>query len=372
MAPRTVAFLTPLYFDESCYLGGGERYPLNLAKGIAYASGGRYRVELISFSDSSRVVNLARGVDMRLLTRAGKPVNPLDVVSWEILDALMGADVVHIHQAYTRCAEVGILAARQLGRPICVTDHGGISSRLGNEIDHLQLIDRIVAQSQFAADMFEIKKPISLVLGGVDAEQFRPPMRQPERDRILFVGRILPHKGLDVLLRALPRDLPLTICGRPYRDDYFSRIVKLCAGKDVQILTDADDEIIRAMYARAWATVLPSVYRDCYGTTHRMPELMGFTLLESMACGTPAICSRVGGMPEFVREGETGFVFDSPDELTTQLQMVANDPELVETMGAKARQMVETEYDLAVAGRKLVATYDELLESRRNSKEAAA
>ena len=49
--------------------------------------------------------------------------------------------------------------------------------------------------------------------------------------------------------------------------------------------------------ARAWATVLPSVYRDCYGAVHQKPELMGFTLLESMSCGTPAIASRTGAMP---------------------------------------------------------------------------
>ncbi len=339
MATRTVAFLTPMYFDENCYLGGGERYPLNLAKGIAFASGGEYRVEIISYSDSSRLVKLARGVDLRLIKRAGRPQNPLDVVSWEILDAFADADVVHIHQAFTRGAEVGILAARQLGRPICVTDHGGISSTLGIEIDHLELVDRIVAQSQFAAAQFETGRPISLVLGGVDGEVFRPPVRRPERDRILFVGRILPHKGVDVLLKALPKDLPLTICGRPYKDDYYRKIVKLCAGKDVQIITNADDETIRGLYARAWATVLPSVYRDCYGTVWRVPELMGFTLLESMACGTPAICSRVGGMPEFIREGETGFVFDSPDELTAHLLTLANDPELVETMGARAARL---------------------------------
>jgi glycosyltransferase involved in cell wall biosynthesis len=251
-----------------------------------------------------------------------------------------------------------------MGRPICVTDHGGISSTLGSEIDHLDLVDRIVAQSRFAASQFETRRPISLVPGGVDGEVFRPPVHRPERDRILFVGRLLPHKGVDVLLKALPRDLPLTICGRPYRDDYFRRIVKLCAGKDVQIITDADDETIRGLYARAWVNVLPSQYRDCYGTVWRVPELMGFTLLEAMACGTPVICSRVGAMPEFVRDGETGFVFESPEELTDHLVKLANDPELVETMGARARRTVEREYDLAVAGGKLVGIYDELLEAR--------
>ena len=66
--------------------------------------------------------------------------------------------------------------------------------------------------------------------------------------------------------------------------------------------------------------MLPSVYRDCYGHAHLAPELMGLTLLEAMACGTPAICSRVAAMPEFIREGETGFVFDTPEDLARQLR----------------------------------------------------
>ena len=364
MATRTVAFLTPLYFDENCVLGGGERYPLNMAKGIAFASGGRYRVEIVSFSDRSRLVNLARGVDLRLITQAGRPANQLNAVSWEVLDAFADADVVHIHQAYTHCGEVGILAARHLGRPLCVTDHGGVTSTLGTEIDHLDLVDRIVTYSEFAASLYQTRRPISLVKGGVDAEVFRPPIRRPERDRVLFVGRLLPHKGVDVLLKALPKDLPLTIVGRPYHDEYYKLIVKLCAGKDVQIITNADDETIRSLYARAWVNVLPSVYQDCYGIPHRMPELMGFSLLEAMACGTPAMCSRVGGMPEFVWDGETGYVYDSPEELSARLVMLANDPNLVETMGARAREVVEQEFDLAVAGRKLVGIYDELLNAR--------
>ena len=85
--------------------------------------------------------------------------------------------------------------------------------------------------------------------------------------------------------------------------------------------------------ASAWANILPSVYVDCYGNMHRAPELMGFTILEAMACGTPAISSRVAAMPEFIRDGETGFVFDEPDELAEQLRRLAADPELVETDG---------------------------------------
>jgi glycosyltransferase involved in cell wall biosynthesis len=362
MANRTVAYLTPLYFDEQSCLGGGERYPLNLAKGVVHASRGAYRVELISFGDAPRRLPLAPGVDLRVLTAARRPHNPLDVVSWELPEALAGADLVHIHQAFTRCTEMGLLVAKMQRKPVCVTDHGGVTSTLGAEIGHLELADRIVAQSDFTVGMFgRTHTPIVVIKGGVDGARFCPPGHPVTRDRVAFVGRLLPHKGIDVLIRALPDDLPLTICGRAYHDGYFRHLQELARGKPVEFFNDADDEGVRALYQRAWANVLPSVYRDCEGNIHRAPELMGFSLLEAMACGTPAISSRVGAMPEFIREGETGFVFDTPEQLREQLRWLAGSPELVERMGRAARRTVEREYDLRVAGAKLAALYDELI-----------
>ena len=88
---------------------------------------------------------------------------------------------------------------------------------------------------------------------------------------------------------------------------------------------------------------------------------MGFTLLEAMACGTPAICSNVAGMPEYVIDGETGYVFDDLPTLTDRLQRLANDPDLVERLGRQARRQVEQEYDLRVAGARFVSVYESLL-----------
>ena len=114
-------------------------------------------------------------------------------------------------------------------------------------------------------------------------------------------------------------------------------------------------------YQRAWVNVLPSVYLDCYGHHHLIPELMGNTLLEAMACGTPAICSRVGGMPEFIRHGETGFIFDSLPELSDQLRRLAGSPRLVETIGRQARQAARQEFSHEAAAGKLLAVYRSLL-----------
>ena len=372
MATRTIAFLTPLYFDAGSCLGGGERHPLNLARGVHLASRGRYRVEILSFGPTSDVRELEPGVSLRVLKVAAPPRNPLDVVSWELPEALFPVDLLHIHQAYTRCAEVGFLVAKLLKKPICVTDHGGFSSPLGKQLGTLELADRVVPVSDFSASMLPTSRPVVVVKGGVDARVFTPPLTPVTRDRFLFVGRLLPHKGIDRLIEAMPPNLPLTLCGRPYHADYFARLKRLSEGKPITFITDADDARIINLYHRAWATILPSVYRDCYDTLYQAPELMGFTLLESMSCGTPAIASRVGGMPEFIRHGETGFLFDDPQQLTQQLARLAADPTLVATLGHQARQHVLTHFDLRVAGASLCALYDALITASRQAGQAAA
>lgn len=374
MATRRIAYLTPLYFDEASCLGGGERYPLNLATGVVLSSKGTCRVELVSYGAEPLSRELRPGVTLTVLRAANRPRNPLDVVSWDLPEVIAAADLVHIHAAFTRASEMALLVAKQHHKPICITDHGGISSTLGLELGSLELADRVVCYSDFGASLFRgslfhTQTPIAVIKGGVDAARFAPPAVRPERDRILYVGRLLPHKGIDQLVESLPPDVPLTVCGRPYHDAYFDHLRFLAAGKRVEFVTDADDETIRGLYARSWATVLPSVYRDCYGNVYQAPELMGFTLLESMACETPGIASRVGAMPEFIVEGETGFVYDRPDELTERIERLARSPELVATMGRRARQVVEQEFDLTVAGARMLALYEHLM---ARAQEAAA
>jgi glycosyltransferase involved in cell wall biosynthesis len=373
LALKKIAYLTPLYFDAKSCLGGGERYPLNLATGVILASGGECQVELISYGESSFRKSLGRGMTLRVLRADNRPERILDVVSWELPEAIADADLVHFHTLYARSCEMGLLLAKQQRKPICVTDHGGHSSNLGMNLGFLELADRIIAYSEFGASFFRSKTrtPITIIKGGVDAGSFTPspPGQRSPRDRVLFVGRLLPHKGIDTLIESLPAELTLTLCGSPYHEKFLGRLQELAAKKNVEFVTNADDLTLLDLYRRAFVTVLPSVYRDCYGITHTVPELMGFSLLESMACGTPAICSRVGGMPEYVRDGETGFIFDTPQELSATLRLLALDPGLADRLGQQARQVVLEEFDLKVAGRHMLDVYQRLFAERH---EAAA
>jgi len=99
-----------------------------------------------------------------------------------------------------------------------------------------------------------------------------------------------------------------------------------------------DVELVPA-YRRARCVVLPSLYRDRYGNETKVPELLGQTLLEGMACGIPALCTNVAAMPEAVVDGVTGFVVPPNDlaALRTALVTLCTDTARAEAMGAAAR-----------------------------------
>ena len=357
--------MTPLYFAERSYVGGGERYVANLARAVSRAAEGRSTIDIISYGSFAQTSRLDRGVALKVLPTAREPRHVLDAVSWEIGDVIREADVVHVHQPFTRSGELAIVAAKLLGKPVCVTDLGGVASRLGLSLGILELVDEVIALSRFSRSLFHTTTPVSVIKGGVDDEFFFPPADgKARRDRFVYVGRLLPHKGVDRLLLALPRDLPLTICGRPYSEDYYRLLQKLAVGKEVEFRLTATDTELRALYRRAWAVVLPSVYVDVFGKSYVAPELMGLTLLEGAACAAPAICSRVGGLPEFVIDGKTGFVFDSLPDLRRRLRTLARDADLVARLGAEGQKLVMDEYGLNAVGTRILARYEEVLAAK--------
>lgn len=357
---KKIVYLSPFYFNEKSCLGGGERYPLSCARGVVEASGGACTVEIISYDKKPNYHEIQPGVSLRLLP-AAKFSDPLNVLSWELPAALAKADLIHIHQAAMRASEVALWVAKLQGKPVCVTDHGSTTSSIGVYQDRLEVADRIVCYSDYGASLFHTKTPIEIIKGGVDTTYFRLPTERTKRDRVLYVGRLVAYKGVDQLIQAMPSDMLLTVCGRPYDRKYYARLKDLSKGKRVEFVTNADDARIRELYHRSWANVLPSMYKDCFDQLQPAPELMGLTLLEAMACGTPAICSNVAAMPEFVRHSETGFIFDNLDQLTDYLTYLRDRPEVAEQIGQRARQVVEREYDYRVVGRKLLAVYERML-----------
>jgi glycosyltransferase involved in cell wall biosynthesis len=140
----------------------------------------------------------------------------------------------------------------------------------------------------------------------------------------------------------MPSDLPLEIIGQPYNKRYLADLQALAVGKKVIFRYGFNDSELVAAYQRAGCVVLPSVYTNCYGDSTKIPELLGQTLLEGMACGAPVICTNVASMPEVVEDGVTGFVVppNDPASLREKLIWLQEHPAQACQMGMAGRQRV--------------------------------
>jgi glycosyltransferase involved in cell wall biosynthesis len=333
-----VTHIVPAPFDpDDGIIGGAERYSFELARHMAE----RVPTRLISFGDRERTARVGP-LDVQVLRASyvrGQRSNPFSSALW---GALADATVVHCHQQHVVASSMAALFTRLRRRRVFVTDLGGggfdVSGYLSTDRwfhGHLHISEysRLVAGHEGSSRA-------RVILGGVDADKFSPAAAADEG--VLFVGRLLPHKGVHDLIDAVAPDVPLRIVGRALDADYANNLRARAAGKCVTFVHDADDEQLVAEYRRATCVVLPSVYTTPDGQTTRVPELLGQTLLEGMSCGRPAICTDVASMPEVVVHGETGYVVPpgNPAALGSAIAALRGDPQEARRLGSNGRARV--------------------------------
>jgi glycosyltransferase involved in cell wall biosynthesis len=288
----------------------------------------------------------------------GQRNNP---IAASLLSEIRKADVVHCHQQHIIASSLASLTCRLTGRKVYVSDLGGggwdVSSYMSTDRwyhGHLHI-------SKYSRSIFghASKRWAHVIYGGVDTEKFSPNCSMPKEDTVLFVGRLLPHKGVDNLVSAIPSDMTLEIIGHPYDSRYHDDLQKLAVGKKVIFRTSCDDQALVEAYQRALCVVLPSVYRTMYGQDSTVPELLGQTLLEGMACGTPVICTDVASMPEVVIDGVTGFVVapNSPQSLREKILWLRSHPADALAMGNAGRQRVLEKFTWPEVVRRCLAIY---------------
>lgn len=362
-----VVHVAPTPFGEGGVIGGGERYPLELARAVAR----HVPTELVTFARRP-----ARTVDgtspLRVTTlRAwtwlrGHPAYPL---APSLLTALGGADVVHAHQLHSLPAELSLAIARARGIARAATDHGLPGSDRAGLLP--ALVQRFLPVSAHSAELMGAPPDRTRIIhGGADPDRYRPDPAQA-RDGVAFVGRISPHKGIDVLIRALPAGARLRVAGaappdlRPPESAYPEDLRRLAAerGADVAFQGALDDGAQAALLRASRVLVLPSVHRTMYGRGVAIVELLGLVVLEAMASGTPVVCSRVGGVPEIVEDGVNGFLVDAGDDaqLRDRLATLLADPALAERMGRRGRDMVLDRYTWDHCARRCLAAYEEIV-----------
>ncbi|MFC8427152.1 glycogen synthase [Streptomyces sp. NPDC057253] len=304
---------------------------------------------------------------------------------------LEGRELVHSHTWYANLA--GHFGKLLHGIPHVMTAHsleplrpwkaeqlgGGYALSSWAERTAIESADAVVAVSGAMREDILGCYPgldpakVHIVHNGIDTTLYRPDHGTDVLDRIgldrdrpfvLFVGRITRQKGVPHLLRAV-RDIDpgaqVVLCAgapdtpeidREFRE-LFEELSRVREGVHWIPQMLPRPEVIQLL-THAAVFVCPSVY-----------EPLGIVNLEAMACGTPVVASRVGGIPEVVDDGRTGLLVTVDDGFETALagalDSVLGDPEAAGRMGEAGRERAVGEFGWDAVARRTVRLYEEIV-----------
>jgi glycosyltransferase involved in cell wall biosynthesis len=339
-APPRVLHIVPALFGPSGIVGGAERYAFELARYMA----DRVPTRLISCGLHAKRVREGN-LDVRVVSGAwlvrAQQTNPFTLA---VVPEILNADIVHCHQQHVLMSSTAAAIGRAVGRRVFATDLGGGGWDVSAYVSTDRWFNAHLHISEYSRHIagHDGKPWARVILGGVDTAKFSPGAPTTHTTRALFVGRLLPHKGVRNLIAALPDELALDIVGPLNTTGEVQALHAQAAGKSVTFHHDVNDVALVDMYRRALCLVLPSVYNTVDGQHTHVPELLGQTLLEAMACATPVICTRVASMPEIVEDGVNGFVVEPGDinMLRDRLLWLASHAPEAAAMGEAGRKKV--------------------------------
>ena len=238
----------------------------------------------------------------------------------------------------------------------------GIRRRLGRALAGADLLLPVSGYTSDAARaLIEScglpQPPVQRLHARVDVKRFHPDVDSAavrarlglaEHDRVvLCFGRLVPRKGVDRLITALPEinrrcsDAVVVVAGTGPQRASLQRLAERTPGRVIFAGRVADDEA-PAFYAMAEVFALPVTDR-LFGLE---VEGLGVVLLEAAACGTPCVAGRSGGTPEAVIDGQTGYIVDAGEvgALADRIAWLLEHPEIAAAMGAAGRDHVAREF----------------------------
>lgn len=248
--------------------------------------------------------------------------------------------------------------------------------RLEMERRLIKQADRIIAatseeRAQIIRHCGATPGQVQVIPCGVDLQLFNPRDRKKAREQLgwkqdssvlLFAGRLDPFKGPDLLLRAaalMREKAQVVIVGGNKTDDpEIQQLRQLAANlriaKRVHFLGARPQQELPLLYSAADVTVIPSCH-----------ESFGLAAVESLACGTPVVATRAGGLTTIIRNGETGYLVPrSPGFFAERLDALLQQPVLLEKMRQAARPST-LQYSWKRVAEMVRETYESVIEGER-------
>ena len=226
----------------------------------------------------------------------------------------------------------------------------------------------VVANSIGLRDLavaFDPRTPVDIIPNGVNIERFHPVERAWSPARMLFVGRIVYQKGLDVLFQALggllDLDWQLTLVGdgnqRPRLEEQAQALGMF---ERIHFTGWLSGEAVVRQYQQSNLYVASSRHEG-------MPNVV----LEAMAAGLPVVATAIAGNEELVLPGTNGLLVppDDPQALQKSLRELLSDPDQLEKMGAASRHRVAAAYTWEATADQYLALLENVLEGGRQGSE---
>jgi glycosyltransferase involved in cell wall biosynthesis len=291
-------------------------------------------------------------------------------------------DLFHLHNRFFADFNLALLYARLKRKPFVMTAHNprpkhvaSPLAALGTAYDWLCgrwpfiFADRVIAVSEWTKH--DIAKygvdlgNIVTIHNGVDVGEFKPRGRLPDRSlvgdggRLLFVGRLVPQKGISYLLDAMPlilRDHPgarLVLVGRGSLCDSLRRKASAMGlGESVVFSGYMEEDELKEAYGACDLFVLPSTV-----------EPFGIVVAEAMASGKAVVCTDSGGVREIVADGVNGFLVPpgDPAALAERLSFLLSDHGTRGRMGREGRRIAAEKLDWKAIAARTKRLYEEVL-----------
>jgi len=294
-------------------------------------------------------------------------------------------DLVHAHWVVPN-GPIGAIAAARQSLPLVVTLHG--SDMAVSERSHAigratrWTFSRTAAVTAPSGDLLERARAFGagglreLIPYGADVQALEADpvavesLRErlgigPQHTVVAGIGRLIPVKGFEYLVeahakaRAAHPELRLLIVGDGDRREQLTARARSLGVAETVIFTGmVDRDEISVYLVAADLVVVPSVHYEGYADG--LPNVA----LEAMAAGKPLVATRVGGLPELVRPGETGLLVDEKDAeaLAEAITTLARDPGMRARMGSAGRALIRDSMTWDKVAERFEAVYQRVLD----------
>jgi rhamnosyl/mannosyltransferase len=365
-------------------IGGIETTLTILAEGLSKVEGIENEVlvcnNMRSFRSVRRTIN---GVAVTYVPSWGSiaslPISP----SYPFSLAAMKGDILHIHEPFP-LADLAILSFPGILKNfshVLISWYGEIVRQrwalpLYGPMIHrvLRKVERILVSAPGLIDVSDFLPPYRdrceviplglnlewTELAGTRVERVRQIRRDCGTPLILFVGRLVYYKGLSYLVEAMSivRDASLVIIGSgPLRSRLLADIARFGLEKRIKVFPHVPEDELHAFYEACDLLVLPSTERS---------ESFGLVQVEAMACGKPAVSTRIGtGVPFVNQDGVTGLTVPPRDSraLAEALEKLIGDPELRLSYGKNAKERAFREFSARQMIDRTKKVYESLMKS---------